>query len=188
MEQETVITHDVNAASESDEEEPLITVDQPEEETETPEDASPPGPRRSLPAPIVWSLLILIGLLVIVGGVWGFVQGSWWYGVSRVDAGTTARLILLQQTLTTAGAPEAAVRQVGIAARPGINVSEAIEALVAADATLEPVASNPAIRSVQMELRTIRDTLSRDRYGPLPESAPGPDTLPLPTPEPAGPK
>lgn len=188
MVKETTATNDISTASESNEEEPLANADQPEGEAEAMEDATPPGPRRSLPSPVVWSLLILIVLLVIIGGVWGFVQGSWWYGVSRLDTDTAARLAQMQQTLATAGAPEAAVRQVGKAARPGINVSEAIEALVAADVALEPAAGNPAIRSARIELRTILNTLSENRYGAMPGTVSRPDTLLLPTPEPSGPK
>lgn len=123
-------------------------------------------PRRiRLPRFLVWDLLVLLVLAAIAAVGWGLAHSTWTYGVSSVDSATTARLVRVREKLAAAGAPEAALRHLAIAAQPGINAGDAIEALVSADKALEPVSGEAAIAPVRRELRAILDELAGKRYG-----------------------
>jgi hypothetical protein len=133
-----------------------------------------------MPRPLVWGVIILLVLAVVVAAVWGFAQSTWTYATANVDSATTARLVQLRNKLAAAGAPEAALRQVDIAAQPGINVGDAIEALVLADKALEPVSDNAVIASAKLELLAILNELNIKRYGTSPTGT-LPSWTPLPT-------
>jgi hypothetical protein len=134
-------------------------------------------PRRiHVSSPLVWAFLILSSLAMVAMGVWGLAHSTLTYGMSSVDSVTTERLAQIQTRLREANAPEAALRQMAIAARPGVNIGDAMEAIVEADQALEPMSGSTVIASAQTELRVIGQNLTNKRYG---ES--GPTMTPLPT-------
>jgi hypothetical protein len=138
-------------------------------------------PRRvRIPRAIVWGSLGLFLAAVIVLGVWGLAQSTWTYGMVAVDRATTARLAQLEADLRTAGAPQAALQYLSVAARPGINIGDAIEALVEADKALQPASDNPAVAAARQNLRTILNDLSHSRYGYYEASSTPLPTLSLP--------
>jgi hypothetical protein len=134
-----------------------------------------------VPRPLVWGVIILLVLAVVVAAVWGFAHSTWTYATANMDSAATARLAQLRDKLAAAGAPEAALRQVAFAAQPGLNVGDAIEALVLADKALEPVSDQAAIASARLELRAILSDLQARRYGPVGPSATLPPWTPLPS-------
>jgi len=132
-----------------------------------------------VPRPVVWVLLISFCLLVIVMGLLGLARSTMTYGMSQVGAATTARLANIQGSLASAGVPASALRRLAVAARPGVNIGDAIEALADADRDLEPFVGNPAVVSIRTELRGILDELSAIRYGAA--LTPSVSATPLPT-------
>jgi hypothetical protein len=133
-----------------------------------------------VPRLVVWAILILFGLTVIAVGMWGFARSTLTYGMVPVDSTTNARLTQIHAKLAAAGALEAALRHLAMAAQPGINIGDAIEALADTDKSLEPMSDNSTVASAQQEIRTIRDDLisRRYRYG---ETRPSTVITPLPT-------
>jgi len=137
-----------------------------------------PEPRRiHVPRPLVWGFLAVFTLTIVAMGVWGLGHSTLTYGMTSVDAATTERLAQIQASLKEAGAPQAALRQMEIAAKPGVNIGDAIEALVEADQALEPMSGNAVIASARAELRIIQQDLEDRRYG----GVSGPTETPLPT-------
>ena len=118
-----------------------------------------------LPRILVGAILSFFVLVVIVACIWGLAQSTLTYGMIPVDSATTARLARVQRDLAFAGVPESALRHLVAAARPGINIGDAIEALVDADRDLEAWSKNPAVASARAELRSTLYQLSRKRYG-----------------------
>ena len=148
-----------------------------EQDTET----SSWTPRRvRIPRVIVWGSLGLFLAAVVVLGIWGVAQSTWTYGMVAVDRATTARLAQLETELRAAGAPQAAMQYLSVAARPGINIGDAIEALVEADKALQPASDNPAIATARHNLRAILSDLSNRRYGYVEASKTPLPTLSLP--------
>lgn len=142
--------------------------------TETPA----PEPRRiHVPRPLVWGFLAVFTLTIVAMGVWGLGHSTLTYGMTSVDAATTVRLAQIQASLKEAGAPQAALRQMEIAAKPGVNIGDATEALVEADQALEPMSGNAVIASARAELRIIKQDLGDRRY----RGVSGPTETPLPT-------
>ena len=138
----------------------------------------PAEPRRvRVSRPLVWGFLALFSLAITVMGVWGLAHSTLTYGMSAVDSTTTWRLEQIQSRLREANAPEAALRQMAIAVRPGVNVGDALEALAIAEEALEPMSGNTAIASAQAELLVIHQELTFKRYG----GSSGPTLTPLPT-------
>ena len=138
----------------------------------------PAEPRRvRMPRPLVWGFLALFSLAITVMGVWGLAHSTLTYGMSAVDSATTWRLEQIQSRLKEANAPEAALRQMAIAVRPGVNIGDALEALANTEETLEPMSGNAAIALAQAELLAIHQELIGKRYG----GSGGPTTTPLPT-------
>jgi len=136
--------------------------------------------RIRLPKSVVWGILVILGLAAIAAVVWGLAQSTWTYGVPTMDSATTTRLAQLRDKLSTAGAPGEALRYLETASQPGINVGDAIEALVSADQALEPASASTAISSARQELRAILDDLNRQRYGYYSTATPR-DMTPLPS-------
>ena len=123
-------------------------------------------PRRiHLPRRLVWAILFCFVLVVIVACIWGLAQSTLTYGMVPVDSAATARLAQVQHDLASAGVPQSALRHLVTAARPGINIGDAIEALVDADRDLEAWSKIPAVASARAELRSTLDQLSGKRYG-----------------------
>ena len=87
--------------------------------------------------PLVWAVLILFSLTIVAMGLWGLGHSTLTYGSSSVDSATTERLARIQTKLREANAPEAALQKVAIASRPGVNIGDALEALVSVDEALE---------------------------------------------------
>lgn len=138
--------------------------------------------RIRLPRGLVWGILVLFVLAIITAAVWGLINSTWTYGAGPVDSATTARLVQLRAKLAAAGAPAAALRCMDIAAQPGINIGDAIEALVSADKELDAVSEQAAIAAPRQELRLILEQLSGSRYGSNPSSGDqGASLTPLPT-------
>jgi hypothetical protein len=150
---------------------------------DTPPETPALEPRRvHVSRPLVWAVLVLFGLTIVAMGLWGLGHSTLTYGMSPVDSATTERLAQIQTLLREANAPEAALRQMAIASRPGVNIGDAIEALANADEALEPASGKTAIASAQAELRVILQDLTSKRYGSsVPITTPLP-TLPLPVP------
>jgi hypothetical protein len=145
-------------------------------------DTSPWTPRRvRIPRIFVLGSLGLFLAAVVALGVWGLAQSTWTYGMAAVGRTTTARLSEIEAELRAAGAPQAALQYLSIAARPGVNIGDAIEALVEADKALQPANDNPAIRAAQQNLRAILRDLSNRRYGYSPILTPFMSRIPLPT-------
>jgi hypothetical protein len=59
----------------------------------------------------------------------------------------------------------AALQYLSVAARPGINIGDAIEALVETDKALQLASDNPVIAAAQHNLRAILNDLHNRRYG-----------------------
>jgi hypothetical protein len=82
--------------------EPCEPVDEPTTEPEFQIKEPVWQPRRiHVPRWLVWSVLFCFALVVIVAGVWGLAHSTLTYGMSPVDAGTTARLSIIQPSVTT---------------------------------------------------------------------------------------
>lgn len=138
-------------------------------------------PRRiRLPRWLVWGILVIFVLAIIAAAGWGLLNSTWTYGAGPVDSATTARLVQLRANLAAAGAPAAALRYMDIAAQPGVNIGDAIEALTSADKELDAVSEQAAIAAPRQELRLILEQLSGNRY----ESSTSPETI-TPWPAPA---
>jgi hypothetical protein len=141
-----------------------------------------------VPRPVVWGFLILFGLTVIAAGMWGFARSTLTYGMIPVDSATSARLAQIHAELAAAGAPEAALRRLAVAAQPGVNIGNAIEALADTDKALEQAGESAAITSARTELRIILDALRSRMYGGQgyfdshPIRMTPPPTLPISTP------
>jgi hypothetical protein len=97
-----------------------------------------------------------------------------------VDSTTSTRLAQIHAKLAAAGVPEAALRHLAVAARPGINIGDAIEALVDADKALESMSDNSTAASARQEIHAILNDLSARRYGGM-EPTPSMNVPPLPT-------
>jgi hypothetical protein len=122
-----------------------------------------PGVR--VPKSIVWGILILLGVVLLVAVIWGFTQSTITYGVPTVDAATTAQLSRIRATLVAADAPPAALQHLDVAAQPGVNVGDAIEALVITIQELTPITDNPPLVEARKELHLIWNDLDERRYG-----------------------
>jgi len=141
-------------------------------------------PRRvHVPRSLVWGVLIVFALAIVAMGVWGLAHSTWTYGMTPVGSATTERLGRIYRELSNAGVPEVSLRHLAIAARPGINIGDAIEALVDADKDLDKLSSNPVVASARGELRGILSSLSTGRYGGYVYPSPTPliTGTPLPT-------
>lgn len=144
---------------------------------DTPPEAPSLEPRRvHVSRPLVWAVLILFSMTIVAMGLWGLGHSTLTYGMSSVDSATTARLAQIQTRLREANAPEAALRYMAIASRPGVNIGDAIEALASAEKALGPASGKIEIASAQAELRVILQDLKNRRYGDS-----GLATTPLPT-------
>ncbi len=160
---------------------PCEPVDEPTTEPEFEIEEPVWQPRRiRVPRWLAWGVLFCFALVVIVAGVWGLAHSTLTYGMSPVDAGTSARLAQVRRELAVAGVPESALRRLAAAARPGINIGDAIEALVDADRDLETWSKIPAVAAARAELRSILARLDGRRYGTRYEGTPAALT-PLPT-------
>ncbi len=138
----------------------------------------PAEPRRvRVSRPLVWGFLALFSLTITVMGVWGLAHSTLTYGMSAVDSTTTRRLEQIQSRLREANAPEAALRQMAIAVRPGVNNGDALEALANTEEALEPMSGNTAIALAQAELLAIHQELTFKLHG----GSSGPTPTPLPT-------
>ncbi len=123
-------------------------------------------PRRiRVPRPLVWGTLIVFIVAILVMGFWGLTRSTWTYGMVAVDPATTDDLTRIHRELLAAGVPESALRHLAAAARPGINIGDAIEALADADKDLDRLSANPAVASALGELRHILNDLECRRYG-----------------------
>ena len=141
-----------------------------------------PEPRRiHVPRPLVWGFLAVFTLTIVAMGVWGLGHSTLTYGMTSVDAATTARLAQIQASLKEAGAPQAALRQMEIAAKPGVNIGDALEALVDADKALEPVSQSAMIASARQELRGVLSGLRSTQYWWVLTPASPLNGTPLPT-------
>ena len=139
-------------------------------------------PRRvHVPRPLVWAVLILFSMTIVAMGVWGLGHSTLTYGTKFVDATTTERLAQIQTKLREANAPEAALRQMAIASRPGVNIGDALEALVSADKALEPMSQNVMVASIRQELRGVLSGLRSVQYWWLLTPASPLNVTPLPT-------
>lgn len=136
--------------------------------------------RIRLPRWLAWGIVGNFILTIITAAVWGLINSTWTYGAGPVDSATTARLVQLRAKLAAAGAPAAALRYMDIAAQPGVNIGDAIEALTGADKELDAVSEQAAIAAPRRELRLILEQLSGNRYG----SSTSPETI-TPWPAPA---
>jgi hypothetical protein len=122
-------------------------------------------PRRiRVPRSLVWGTLIVFIMAILVMGAWGLTRSTWTYGMTPLGPGTTADLTRIHRALLAAGVPESALRHLAAAARPGINIGDAIEALVDADKDLDRLSANPAVASAQSELRRILSDLKSWQY------------------------
>ena len=149
---------------------------------DTPSEAPSLEPRRvHVSRPLVWAVLILFSLTIVAMGVWGLAHSTLTYGMSSVDSATTKRLAQIQTKLREANAPEAALQQVAIASRPGVNIGDALEALVSADKALEPMSQNAMIASARQELRGVLSGLWSEQYWWLLTPASPLNATPLPT-------
>ena len=137
----------------------------PTEDQIAPSDRYADAHRSHVSRPLVWVCIVLLSLSLVAAGVWGLVQSTWTYGMTSVDAETTARLLQVHAELATAGAPEAALRHLEKAALPGVNIGDAIEALVDTDKALRPMVANATIVSIRHQLRAIEGELKGQRYG-----------------------
>jgi hypothetical protein len=147
-----------------------------------PPEACLPEPRRvHVSRPLVWAILILLSLTIVVLGVWGLAHSTLTYGMSSVDSATTERLAQIQTRLREANAPEAALRQMAIASRPGVNIGDALEALANADKALEPMSQSAVIASARQELRGVLSRLRGEQYWWLSTPMSSPNATPLPT-------
>ncbi len=133
--------------------------------------------RIHVPRLFVWVFLVAFSLVIVAMAIWGLGHSTLTYGVTPVDSATSARLAQIQARLEKAGAPQAALSQIALAARPGVNSGDASEALVEADKALEPVSQDAVIASIRAELRAIQQDLVRNRY----VGAFGTTWTPLPT-------
>jgi len=166
--------------------------DTPPEMIETVVEETRWEPRRvHVPRPLIWGVLITFILAILAMGVWGLAQSTWTYGMTPVDSTTTERLGQIYRELLYAGVPETSLHHLEIAARPGVNIGDAIEALVDADKDLDKLSSNPVVVSARGELRGILSSLKVGRYGgqvypsPTPRITDTPlPTLAFPTPQP----
>jgi hypothetical protein len=86
----------------------------------------------------------------------------------------------IQHELAVAGVPESALRRLAAAARPGINIGDAIEALADADRDLETWSKIPAVAAARAELRSTLAQLGGQRNGTRDKGTPAALT-PLPT-------
>jgi hypothetical protein len=149
---------------------------------DTPPEAPALEPRRvRVSRPLVWAVLILFSLTIVAMGVWGLAHSTLTYGASPVDSATTERLAQIQTQLREANAPKAALRQMAIASRPGVNIGDALEALVSADKALEPMSQNAMIASARQELRGVLSGLRNKQYWWLLTPASPLNATPLPT-------
>jgi len=145
---------------------------------DTEPEVRPLEPRRvHVPRLFVWVFLVVFSLVIAAMAIWGLGHSTLTYGFIPVDSATAARLAQIQARLEEAGAPQAALRQIAFAAKPGVNSGDASEALVEADKALEPMGHDAVIASARAELRAIQQDLVRNRYG----GVPGPTWTPLPT-------
>jgi len=136
-----------------------------------------------VPRSIMWAVIALLSLGAAALAMWGLVHSTMTYGVGPVDAVTMARLSQIRTELEAAGAPAAALRYLDIAAQPGVNIGDAIDALAGANKALELMSSNPTIAPLAAELHDILDDLSARRYGGQISASPTPPpTLSIPTP------
>jgi hypothetical protein len=139
-------------------------------------------PRRvHVPRLLVWVLLVAFSLAIVAMAIWGLGHSTLTYGVAPVGSATTARLAQIQARLEEAGAPPVALRQIALAAKPGVNSGDASEALAEADKALEPMSHNAVIASARAELRAIQQGLVSNRYGGVHGGVPEPTWTPLPT-------
>ena len=145
--------------------------------------------RGLLPRPVSQGLVVLMSttliLAAVAGALWVFAQGTWTYSRYPVDASTTDRLARLHASLIAADAPEAAVRLVARAARPGTYQGDAIEALADAGRILAATRSdNESLAAVRQELRAVYNDLYAEEHGYQMHRVSGSSTpmiLPLPT-------
>ncbi len=137
----------------------------PEQDALSPDEIYIEPRRVRVPHSLVWSIAILLGLGVLLLAAWGFAQSTWTYGMVPVDSATSVRLTQIRATLAAVGASQAALQQIDIAARPGVNIGDAIEALVSADKALAPLNDDPAIASARQDLRVILSDLQGKRFG-----------------------
>ena len=136
-----------------------------------------------VPRSIIWGVIALLSLGAVALATWGLAHSTMTYGVPPVDAATTARLSQIRTNLVAAGAPEAALRHLTVAAQPGLNIGDAIDALASANKALEPMRDNPAIAPLWVELHDLLNDLSGRRYGGQASASSTPlPTLPIPTP------
>ncbi len=137
-------------------------------------------PRRiRLPKTALYAFIALAGVAIIALAIWALAQSTWTYGTSSIDPTTTARLAQVRDKLAVAGAPQAALQQLALAAQPNANIGDAIEALVNADQALESASDNPSIAEARQELRIILSELESKRYSY--DDAPSTPWTPLPT-------
>ncbi len=121
-----------------------------------------PRPRLRM-AIIVAAVLALVAMVAIA--LWSYSTSTFTYGMSPVNSGTSQHLARIRAELAKAGAPEAALRQIDVAAQPGVNVGDAIEALVTADKALQ-VADGTVVQSpAYQELLDVLRRLESARYG-----------------------
>ena len=142
----------------------------------------PPIPRTAARGLVVVASLILC-LVLTVAAVVGWTRGTWTYGATSVDRATSQRLARLADQLTQAGAPRAAIVHVKAAARPGINIGDAIEALATAQQILQDIPETRALLQARAELNLIYRDLTMRQYGHSPETPFRPTPRPHLTPQ-----
>jgi hypothetical protein len=127
-----------------------------------------------VPRSIMWGVIALLSLGAAALAMWGLAHSTMTYGVGPVDAVTTARLSQIRTELEAAGAPAAALRYLDLAAQPGVNIGDAIDALAGANKALGLMSSNPTIAPLAAELHDISNNLSARRYGGQISASPTP--------------
>jgi hypothetical protein len=127
-----------------------------------------------VPRSIMWGVIALLSLGAAALAMWGLAHSTMTYGVGPVDAVTTARLSQIRTELEAAGAPAAALRYLDLAAQPGVNIGDAIDALAGATKALGLMSSNPTIAPLAAELHDISNNLSARRYGGQISASPTP--------------
>jgi hypothetical protein len=127
-----------------------------------------------VPRSIMWGVIALLSLGAAALAMWGLAHSTMTYGVGPVDAVTTARLSQIRTELEAAGAPAAALRYLDLAAQPGVNIGDAIDALAGANKALGLMSSNPTIAPLAAELHDFSNNLSARRYGGQISASPTP--------------
>jgi hypothetical protein len=143
--------------------------------------APTPGNGIRVSKALVWGVIIVLSIAAMALAVAGFVQSTLTYGVGAVGADTTAQLARIRTALAAAGAPQEALQKLDIATQPGLNIGDAIEALVSADKALDSASGDAAIAAAQRDLRAILQDLQMKRYGSNLSVTPAAGPTPLPT-------